>query len=248
MTALYDVIGDGYSDLRRPDPKIAARIRAALGDLAGPDVRILNVGAGAGNYEPTDIPVLALEPSALMIAQRPAGAAPVIQGRAEALPFADGVFEASLAVLTVHHWSDAGAGLRELRRVTRGRVVILTFDPAARPWLTDYLPALAALDTGQMPTLETYALALGPVTLAPVEVPRECSDGFLYAYWARPEAYLDPRLRAANSSFRKLGEPELADGLARLKSHLETGEWDRRYPGLRDQDGYDAGYRLIVSD
>jgi SAM-dependent methyltransferase len=181
-----------------------------------------------------------------MIRQRPQGAAPAIQAVAAHLPFVDGAFEAALAVLTVHHWPDPVAGLRELRRVTRGRIVILTFDPGARPWLTEYLPELVALDEAQMPALTDYAAALGSVRLEPLEIPHDCVDGFLYAYWRRPEAYLDPRLRSGSSSFRALGDPHA--GLERLRSDLESGAWDRRFAGLKGLDTYDAGYRLVIAD
>ena len=241
MSALYDRIGDGYARLRRPDPRIAARLRAAL----GPARRVLNVGAGTGNYEPSGLDLVAVEPSREMIRQRPPGAAPCVQARAGALPFADGTFEAALAILTVHHWPDPAAGLAELRRVTRGRIVILTFDPAARPWLTGYLPGLAALDEAQMPALRTYADALGPLSVTPLPVPHDCTDGFLYAYWRRPEAYLDPAVRSGSSSFRAL--PGLEAGLDRLRADLDSGEWDRRHAGLRGLETYDAGYRLIES-
>lgn len=241
MPALYDRIGEGYAALRRADPRIAAHLVAAL----GPPAPLLNLGAGTGNYEPGDRSVVAVEPSLQMIRQRPAGAAPALQAVAQALPFADRAFEAGLAVLTVHHWPDPLAGLRELRRVVRGRIVILTFDPAARPWLTDYLPGLAALDEAQMPALQVYAQALGPVTVTPLDIPHDCSDGFLYAYWRRPEAYLDPRLRSGSSAFRALGDAE--PGLARLRKDLGDGGWDSRYGDLRRRDAYDAGYRLIVA-
>ena len=241
MTALYDRIGDGYARLRRPDPRIAARLRAAL----GPARRVLNVGAGTGNYEPPGLDLVAVEPSGDMIRQRPPGAAPCVQALAGALPFADGAFEAALAILTVHHWPDPAAGLAELRRVTRGRIVILTFDPAARPWLTGYLPGLAALDEAQMPALRTYADALGPLSVTPLPVPHDCTDGFLYAYWRRPEAYLDPAVRSGSSSFRAL--PGLEAGLDRLRADLDSGEWDRRHAALRGLETYDAGYRLIES-
>ena len=241
MSALYDRIGDGYARLRRPDPRIAARLRAAL----GPARRVLNVGAGTGNYEPSGLDLVAVEPSGDMIRQRPPGAAPCVRARAGALPFADGTFEAALAILTVHHWPDPAAGLAELRRVTRGRIVILTFDPAARPWLTGYLPGLAALDEAQMPALRIYADALGPLSVTPLPVPHDCTDGFLYAYWRRPEAYLDPAIRSGSSSFRAL--PGLEAGLDRLRADLDSGEWDRRHAGLRAQETYDAGYRLIES-
>ena len=241
MRPLYDRIGDGYAGLRRADPRIAARLHAAL----GPPGDLLNVGAGTGNYEPQDRRVVAVEPSSEMIRQRRPHAAPVVQAVAARLPFADGAFEAGLAVLTVHHWPDPVAGLRELRRVVRGRIVILTFDPGARPWLTDYLPELAALDEAQMPALKTYAAALGPVRLEPLTTPHDCADGFLYAFWRRPEAYLDPRIRSGSSSFRALANPQ--PGLERLRSDLESGEWDRRYGGLRRLDAYDAGYRIVIS-
>jgi SAM-dependent methyltransferase len=242
MSALYDRIGAGYAGLRRADPRIADRIHALL----GPPARLLNVGSGTGNYEPVDREVVAVEPSAGMIRQRPPGAAPAVRAEASALPFADGAFGAAMAVLTVHHWADHAAGLRELRRVTRGPVVILTFDPAARPWLTDYLPGLAVLDEAQMPALDAYAQALGPVRILPLPTPHDCSDGFLYAYWRRPEAYLDPRIRSGSSSFRALGD--FGPGLARLAADLDSGEWRRRYAGLEEAEAYDAGYRLVVSE
>ena len=239
MPALYDRIGDGYSGLRRADPRIAAQLVAAL----GPPAPLLNLGAGTGNYEPEDRWVVAVEPSVEMIRQRPARAAPAVRAVAQALPFAEGAFEAGLAVLTVHHWPDPIAGLRELRRVVRGRIVILTFDPAARPWLTDYIPGLAALDEAQMPALDVYEAALGPVRITPLAIPHDCTDGFLYAYWRRPEAYLDPRLRSGSSSFRVLADA--GGGLERLREDLANGAWDRRHGALRERDSYDAGYRLI---
>ncbi len=241
MPAVYDTIGVNYADLRRPDPRIAGLIDRALGNAE----TVLNVGAGTGSYEPATRAVTALEPSAAMIRQRPAGAAPVIQGRAEALPFADDSFDAAMAILTIHHWANQPQGLRELRRVARGAVVMLTFDPQARPWLTDYLPDLAALDETQMPALSDYAHHLGPVDAHPVPVPRDCSDGFLYAYWARPAAYLDPRIRTGSSSFWKL--PAAAAGLERLERDLASGAWTDRYGHLLKQDALDVGYRLIVT-
>lgn len=237
----YDTIGLNYADLRRPDPRIAALIECALGGAE----TVLNVGAGTGSYEPSGRRVTALEPSATMIAQRPVGAAPAIQGQAEALPFPDDSFDAAMAVLTVHHWSDQPQGLRELRRVARGPVAVLTFDPLARPWLTDYLPELSVLDEAQMPAIGDYARHLGPVDIQPVPVPRDCSDGFLYAYWARPAAYLDPRIRTGSSSFWKL--PAAQAGLARLECDLASGAWHERHGHLLEQNALDVGYRLIVT-
>ncbi|MFO0829304.1 MAG: class I SAM-dependent methyltransferase [Phycisphaerales bacterium] len=241
MTAKYDIIGLHYSELRKPDARIARFIESALGGAR----TILNVGAGAGSYEPVGRSVTAVEPSLEMIRKRPSSAAPAIQASAEALPFGDRSFDASMAVLTVHHWSDKAAGLREMRRVTRGPVVLLTFDPARRPWLTDYLPELVALDEAQMPTMSDYRGWLGDVRVTPVPVPHDCTDGFLYAYWRRPAAYLDPYVRSGSSSFWAIGNVD--DGIARLKRDIESGEWERRYGDLLTLDEYDAGYRLVVA-
>lgn len=241
MGANYDLIGVNYAELRQPDPRIARVIEAALGSAR----TVLNVGAGTGSYEPAGRSLTAVEPSREMIRQRRPGAAEVVRARADDLPFGDASFDAAMAILTVHHWPDPGAGLREVRRVTRGRIVLLTFDPSHRPWPTDYLPELAALDEAQMPRLADYERWLGPVRVTPVPVPHDCTDGFLYAYWRRPAAYLDPRVRSGSSSFWAIGDAE--DGLQRLRRDLETGEWDRRYAGLLALDEYDAGYRLVVA-
>ncbi len=241
MSVVYDTIGINYAELRKPDPRIATVIHAAL----GPARTVLNVGAGAGSYEPADKVVTAVEPSLEMIRQRRAEAAPVIQASAEELPFADGAFDASMAVLTVHHWSDQGKGLRELRRVTRGPVVLLTYDPAFRGfWLTDYIPELIALDEGRMPPMDAYEQWLGPVTITPVPIPRDCTDGFLCAYWRRPEVYLDARIRSAISSFWKIGD--VSAGLERLATDLRTGAWQERYGEVLGADALELGYRLVV--
>lgn len=241
MGAKYDTIGINYAELRRPDRRIAAAIRDALGSAKV----ILNVGAGTGSYEPADRQVTAVEPSLEMIRKRSSSAGRVIQASAENLPFDDNAFEASMAILTVHHWPDKQAGLQEMRRVTRGRIVLLTFDPSHRPWLTHYVPDLASLDEAQMPVLADYERWLGPVRVTPVPVPHDCTDGFLYAYWRRPWAYLDPRIRTGSSSFWAI-EADL--GLQKLRKDLETGEWERRYAELLGLDVYDAGYRLVISD
>ena len=240
--AIYDTIGLDYAQLRKPDPRIEAAIHAALGDAR----TVLNVGAGAGSCEPTDRRVTALEPSAAMIAQRPAGYAEVVQGVAEDLPLGDDSFDAVMAVLTVHHWRDQAKGLAELRRVSRGPVVILTFDalfPAF--WLADYIPELVRLDEGQMPYMSFYGEMLGPVDIHPVEIPADCIDGFLCAYWKRPAAYLDERVRGAISSFWKIGD--ISPALARLKADLDHGAWPERYASLLALDRLDCGYRLVVS-
>ncbi len=241
MAAHYDLIGLNYAQLRKPDPRIAATIVSAL----GPAQTILNVGAGTGSYEPQDRSVTAVEPSQEMIRKRSPHAARAIQASAGALPFADSSFDAAMAILTIHHWPDKEAGLREMRRVTRGRIVLLTFDPSHRPWLTDYLPELAALDEAQMPAMADYARWLGPVQVTPVLVPHDCSDGFLYAYWRRPAAYLDSLIRSGSSSFWAIGNAEA--GLHALQRDLESGAWERRYADLLTRDIYDAGYRLVVA-
>jgi len=239
--ATYDRIGGCYADRRRPDHRLALIIADALGDAK----TVLNVGAGTGSYEPADRTVVAVEPSTAMIRQRLPGAAPAVQSVAAALPFADRSFDAAMAILTLHHWPDKAAGLRELQRVTCGAIVLLTFDPAARPWLVDYLPALAALDEAQFPAIEDYARWLGPVTIWPVPIPHDCSDGFLYAYWRRPDAYLDPDVRSGSSSFWKIDD--IAAGLDRLRGDLECGAWHDRYAALTACETYDAGYRLVVA-
>lgn len=240
--ALYDTIGVDYDRLRRPDSRIARLIHAGLGGAE----TVLNVGAGTGSYEPCDRKVTAVEPSSEMIAKRSSNAVPVVQASAEALPFGDGAFDAAMAVLTVHHWAEKAKGLREMRRVARGPVVILTYDPAQRPWLTEYLPQLAALDDAQMPQMSFYEEQLGPVSIAPVAVPHDCVDGFLYAFWRRPEVYLDARYRKGSSSFWALGE-SLAPGLQMLEDDLTSGAWHKRYGDLCASDTYDAGYRLVIS-
>lgn len=242
MSLTYDSMGMNYAELRKPDPRIARFITHALGDASA----VLNVGAGTGSYEPADRQVTAVEPSREMIRQRKPGAVPAIEACAESLPFPDKSFDASMAILTIHHWTDKRAGLREMRRVTRGPVVLLSFDPSSRPWLTDYLPELAALDDERMPTLSELEQWLGPLQVTPVPIPHDCTDGFLYAYWKRPFAYLDTRLRAGSSSFWLIKGVE--EGLEKLKRDLESGAWERRYADLLQLDEYEAGYRLVVAN
>lgn len=241
-SASYDTIGVNYSDLRKPDSRIGRAIGRALGSAG----TVLNVGAGAGSYEPADRQVTAIEPSAEMIRQRGASAAPVVRGCAEDLPFDDKSFDASMAILTVHHWADKAKGLEEMRRVTRGPVVVLTFDASHRgAWLADYFPELVALDEAIMPRMTDYGDWLGPVKISTIPIPHDCTDGFLYAYWRRPAAYLDPGIRAAMSSFWALDN--ISEGLRKLAGDLETGAWARRYADLLDLDACDLGYRLVAT-
>lgn len=243
MPQLYDEIGLGYGIHRRPDPRIAASILGALGDAD----TVVNVGAGAGSYEPTDRPVVAVEPSRAMIRQRRPGSAPVVQASATHLPFRDAAFAAALAVLTVHHWPDRVRGLGELARVARRRVVIVTYDPAASGfWLVDdYFPEIGEIDRRIMPPMEEIRGVLGDVEVRPLPVPHDCVDGFLGAYWRRPHAYLDAGARGAISSFSMIGDVE--PGLARLRGDLEDGTWERRHGHLLRQTQADLGYRLVVA-
>lgn len=243
MNTLYDSIGLNYSNLRKADSRIAQTIETALGGAK----TVLNVGAGAGSYEPTDRQITAIEPSAEMIQQRPASNATVIQGRAEDIPFDDKTFDASMAVLTIHHWSDQERGVMEMRRVTRDKIVFLTYDPSFRGfWLVDYFPALLTLDEGQMPQIANYEKWLGSVEVSPVPIPHDCADGFLAGYWRRPAAYLDERVRAAMSPFWALGD--VSDGLEKLEVDLQSGAWEQRYAELLTLDSLDCGYRLVQTN
>jgi SAM-dependent methyltransferase len=243
MSQLYDRIGVGYRALRGPDSRIARAISDALGFAAS----VVNVGAGAGSYEPANRRVVAVEPSREMIRQRPAGAAPVVQASATALPFAAGSFDAALAVLTVHHWPDRAQGLAELRRVARDRAVILTWDRESTGfWLVEeYFPALVAVDRQIFPSLDEMRRVLGPIEVRPLPIPHDCTDGFLGAYWRRPHAYLDPAVRGAISTFSRL--PDAEPGLTRLRNDLEDGTWARRHAPLLTRSELDLGYRLIIS-
>jgi len=240
--ALYDTIGTGYSRVRSEDPRIAAAIWAALGDAR----TVVNVGAGTGSYEPRDREVTAVEPSEMMIAQRPPGAAPVVRATAEALPFEDDSFDAAMAVLSDHHWPDRAAGLRELRRVASRRAVVFTFDIALNEvgWLTrDYLTTFRP----QGMRIEELASHLGAQRIEPVPVPRDCRDGFLHAYWRRPDAYLDARVRDGISVFRLLPAAEVEAAMAALRADLASGEWERRNADILELDELDLGYRLLVA-
>jgi len=248
--AAYDRIGRGYAGVRQADPRIAARIEAALGDAR----TVLNVGAGAGSYEPADREVTAVEPSELMISQRPPGSAPVVQARAEELPFHEDSFDAAMAIITVQHWADAPAGLTEMIRVSRERVLVLTFDgPAmAEMWMVrDYIPRLLEIHTELMPPIAELAAALPGARVEPVPIPRLCKDGFFCALWDRPEMHLDPQVRRASSVWHLMdaGETEEAErGLEALRADLESGAWDERYGHLRAAPELDVGLRLVVSE
>jgi SAM-dependent methyltransferase len=241
LSRRYDNIGFRYSDRRSADPRIAAVIHAALGDAR----TVVNVGAGTGNYEPADRAVIAIEPSRVMAEQRPPHLSRAIAAVAEDLPLDDDSVDAAMAVLTIHHWTDVQAGIRELHRVARERVVIVTIDlqVAARMWLfADYVPEIAARDLEEFPAIETLE---GHCEVIPV--PADCSDGFLLSFWSRPEQVLDAEAREATSGFARL-DPDLeAAAVARLGADLESGAWDAKHGHLRTLAEYDAGLRLIVA-
>src|ERR1700745_4167511 len=244
-TQLYDTIGASYTVPRRTDPRIAAAIWTALGDAR----TVLNVGAGTGSYEPPDRDVTAVEPSALMRAQRPAGAAPCLAAAAESLPFEDQSFDAAMAVSTIHHWQDPIAGLREMRRVAR-RVVVFTHDSGdagwrRRFWLTrDYLPEVADLVAGR-PSLTEQAHAIGART-EPVLVPWDCADGFFEAYWRRPEAYLDENVRRGISIWARVGPHAEQRAVHSLRDDLASGRWAERNHNLAALDAAELGLRLLI--
>jgi SAM-dependent methyltransferase len=246
--ARYDSIGVGYARRRREDPELAARIASALGDAR----TVVNVGAGTGAYEPRDRYVVAVEPSDVMAVQRPRGLAPAIRADAAALPLRDGAVDAAMAVLTIHHW-DGGQerGVRELRRVARGPVVIVTFDPDvfARMWLVaDYLPEVAELDRRTFPALADLRSWLsGEVTIEPVPVPAETPDWTLGSFWAHPERVLDPLARAATSGFARMPAAVVRRVVVDVKRDLASGAWEERHGHLRELRSLDVGQRLIVA-
>jgi len=245
----YDEIGHGYARLRREDPRIAARLHAAL----GPARTVVNVGAGAGSYEPRDRHVIAIEPSAVMAAQRPPQRAPAILASAGRLPLLDDAVDAAMAVLTIHHWDDEQeAGVRELRRVAHGPVAILTVDPevGAQMWLErDYLTEVAELDRRLFPPPAQLAAWLGgDVRVETIEVARDTPDWTLLAFWAHPERVLDPAARAATSGFSRMSPAVVARVVADVERDLADGTWDARNGRLRTLDAYDAGLRLVVAE
>ena len=243
----YDRIGHGYSRFRREDPEIVRRIDAAL----GPARSIVNVGAGAGSYEPRDRRVLAVEPSKVMAAQRPPDAAPLVRGVAQALPLADGSVDAAIAVLSVHHWHpEQERGVREMRRVARDRIVILTIDPevSGKMWLMrDYLPEVARLDSEIFPDPASVAQWLGGAEVATVPVSRRTPDWTLLSFWAHPERVLDEQACKATSGFARMAPEVVRRVRGAVGDDLADGTWDARYGELRRLESYDAGLRLITA-
>jgi len=244
----YESSGHGYERYRRPDPRIGALIHQHLG--AGRSV--LNVGAGAGSYEPADRCVLAVEPSAAMRARRSlTEAVPAINAAAEALPFDDTSIDAAMAIFTVHQWADPARGLAELRRVTRGPVVVMTLDVETLSgfWLGEYLPERLAAEQNRFPPLTAIREALGGRTeVTPVPIPLDCTDGFIEAYYGRPEALLDPAVRAAQSGWQFISDNVASAGLRRLADDLADGSWDTRQGHLRRQPSYTGPLVLVTAE
>ncbi|MDT5320923.1 MAG: hypothetical protein QOD88_3445 [Mycobacterium sp.] len=244
----YDQTGITYSQTRRPDSRIAAAVDQALGGVES----VANIGAGTGSYEPAQT-VVAVEPSRVMIRQRPTGAAPAVQGAAEALPLRTGAVEAALAVLTVHHWTDLAAGVTEMLRVARRRVIILTWDHDVIQdfWLLrDYVPAAAETDARLAVPINDLISLLGrdTVSVVTVPVPHDCVDGFGGAYWRRPHAYLDDTVQRGMSLFSMTPKDQVEEGLTRLRRDLSAGEWQRRHADLLQKSELDLGYRLLIAE
>ncbi len=242
----YERHGRTYAHHRKADPRIARRIHAALRDARS----VLNVGAGSGSYEPSDRWVLAVEPSATMRAQRPSGAAPAIAARAEALPLDDDSVDAAMACVTIHHWEPPAVGLAELRRVARGPVVVFTFDlDALPPWQQDYLHEGLEIERPRFPAIRAIRAALGGHTrVERIPTPGDCVDGFCEAFWRRPEALLDPAIRASQSMWALVGQETEERIITRLAADLTSHEWDTHHGGLREQAEYHGSLRLVISE
>jgi SAM-dependent methyltransferase len=242
----YDRAGRTYSVTRQPDPRIGTLVERALQGMA----TVANIGAGTGSYEPSNT-VVAIEPSKVMIRQRSDGAAPVVRAVAEHLPLCADAVDAALAVLTIHHWSDVDAGVAEMIRVARRRIVILTWDHTVfrQFWLLrEYLLAASEMDMRLAVPITKLQSLLGNASIQTVPIPYDCADGFGGAYWRRPHAYLDAEVRAGISMFALTAESLLREGLSRLDADLATGAWTDRHTDLLDKPQLDLGYRLVVSD
>jgi len=239
---LYDSIGKKYRNYRRPDFRIGTAVSNWLPDGGS----IVNIGAGVGSYEPVDRKVVAVEPSSVMIRQRPMNSAPVIQACAEALPFKDNSFECAMGILTIHHWSNIERGLGEALRVSRGKILLITWIGFVNHfWLLDYFPEMKIIDESMFPSIGQLSDWIGPVESMTVPIPHDCSDGFLCAYWQRPEAYLSEDVRRAISTFSRIHN--ISEGIARLKADLDSGLWEERYGYLLHEKEIDFGYRLVLS-
>lgn len=242
----YSDAGLTYASVRQADPRLAARIHCAL----GPARTVLNVGAGTGNYEPVDRHVIALEPAAAMRAARSAALPPAINGSADAIPLDDCAVDAAMTVLSVHQWTSLREGLSEMRRVTRGPVVVVTFDPAALRgwWLNDYCPEVWDVEARRFPPLDSIADGLGGACrIEPVPVPADCTDGFAEAFFARPEAFLNPAVLRAQSAWGFVAPEVIARFQGELRASLASGDWDRAHGHWRQRPALDGAIRLVIS-
>ena len=243
-SADFDIVGQHYSSLRRPDPRIAKIIHAELMDAES----IINIGAGTGSYEPPGKTITAVEPSETMIAQRvDKENTTVFCASAENLPFESNSFDAAMAILTIHHWSNWQKGLQEALRVTKSKIILFTWiGMPEKFWLSDYFPEIKYIDKDLFPSLEQLSTVLGDVKVTSVPIPKDCTDGFMCAYWSRPTSYLDSRIRSAISTFSRI--PNLEKGITKLKQDLANGKWFEKYGYLQSLHEFDFGYRLVVSD
>lgn len=241
MSVNYDGLAKQYHRFRKPDRRIASIIWAHLGDAKN----VLNLGAGTGSYEPINCQVVAVEPSEKMIALRQVSATKVIRGSAENLPFDKNTFDMSMALLTIHHWSDIPRGLKEMLRITRKKIILFTWIGYNNDfWLEEYIPEIRGNDKALFPSLQELEGMLGPIAVETVEIPFDCTDGFMCAYWRRPQAYLDANVRKAISTFSQLGN--IQKRLQHLKDDLSSGIWDRKYGYLLQKNSLDLGYRLVI--
>ena len=243
MSVNYDLLAKQYRNHRKPDPRIAARIRFYTEGAR----RILNVGSGIGSYEPEDCDIVAVEPSNEMNARRKNSKATLLQGVAEYLPFKDNIFDMSLAILTMHHWSDIGSGLKEMARVSKYRLLLFTWIGYGNEfWLENYIPEIRGVDDKLFPSLEELERILGELSVEIIEIPHNCCDGFMCAYWRRPEAYLDPKVRKAISTFSRV--PDITDSLDKLQTDVISGAWHKKHSHLLEKETLDLGYRLVVCE
>ena len=241
MPVDYDQLAEQYRNYRKPDPKIAVRIQFHTQGAQ----RVLNVGAGMGSYEPEGCEVMAIEPSYEMISKRERTKVTLIQGFAENLPFRDNEFDVSMGILTIHHWSDIAMGLQEMLRVSKNKIVLFTWIGYGSDfWLEEYIPEIKGVDEKLFPTLEELNRLLGTISVETIEIPYDCIDGFMCAYWRRPEAYLDPNVRKAISTFSRISD--FQEGFNRLQDDINSGMWHKKQSHLLEKESLDLGYRLVV--
>ncbi len=243
MNALYDDIGNDYSVTRCTDPKVAEQLYSELQDAT----HIVNIGAGTGSYEPENIKLIAVEPSSKMISQRKIGSHPVKQAFAESLPFESNIFSHAMTVLSMHHWQNRVSAFQEINRVTTKKFIAISWDPKSEPfWLTrDYFPEIYEMDKNIFPSIEELNDFFGEVTIRPLHIPSDCKDGFLAAFWKRPDAYLSSSVRQAMSPFSKI--KNLSEGLQKLKADLASGDWLKKNHDILSCSDLDVGYRLITA-